>query len=80
LVTREFGRLSDTGEKIQLLECLYAVAAADGVITGDETNEVASIAEEIGLSRADATALRSRFRDKLAEFQKLKGEAGSGSP
>jgi len=79
LVTREFGRLSDTAEKIQLLECLYAVAAADGVITGDETNEVASIAEEIGLSRADATALRSRFRDKLAEFQKLKGEDGSGS-
>ena len=55
------------------------MAAADGVITGDETNEVASIAEEIGLSRADATALRSRFRDKLAEFQKLKGEDGSGS-
>jgi uncharacterized tellurite resistance protein B-like protein len=79
LVTREFGRLSDTREKIQLLECLYAVAAADGVITGDETNEVASIAEEIGLSRADATALRSRFRDKLAEFRKLKGEGASAS-
>ncbi len=74
LVTREFGRLSDTAEKIQLLECLYAVAAADGVITGDESNEVASIAEEIGLSRGDALALRSRFRDKLAEFRKLRGE------
>ena len=74
LVTREFGQLSDTAEKIQLLECLYTVAAADGVITGDESNEVASIAEEIGLSRGDALALRSRFRDKLAEFRKLRGE------
>jgi len=74
LVTREFGRLSETAEKIQLLECLYALAAADGVITGDESEEVASIAEEIGLSRADALALRSRFRDKLAEFRKLRGE------
>ena len=74
LVTREFGRLSSTPEKIQLLKCLYTVAAADGIITGDESNEVASIAEEIGLSRADATALRSGFRDKLAEFRKLRGE------
>ncbi|MDG2332883.1 MAG: TerB family tellurite resistance protein [Myxococcota bacterium] len=77
LVTREFGKLSDTAEKIQLLECLYAVAAADGTITGDESNEVASIAEEIGLSRSDAVALRSRFRDKLAEFRKLEGERTS---
>jgi uncharacterized tellurite resistance protein B-like protein len=77
LVTREFGKLSDTAEKIQLIECLYAVAAADGTITGDESNEVAGIAEEIGLSRPDAVALRSRFRDKLAEFQKLDGERGS---
>ena len=74
LVTREFGKLSNAREKIQLLECLYTVAAADGTITGDESNEVASIAEEIGLSRSDATALRSRHRDKLAEFQKLGGE------
>ena len=74
LVTREFGRLSNTQEKIQLLECLYTVAASDGVITGDESNEVVSIAEEIGLSRADAVALRSRFREKLAGFQKLQGE------
>ena len=76
LVTREFGRLSTPQEKIQLLECLYTVAASDGVITGDESNEVVSIAEEIGLSRADAVALRSRFRDKLAEFRKLQGENG----
>jgi uncharacterized tellurite resistance protein B-like protein len=78
LITREFGKLSETAEKIQLLECLYAVAAADGVITGDESNEVASIAEEIGLSRADAIALRSRFRDKLAEFRQLRGERRPG--
>ena len=78
LITREFGKLSDTAEKIQLLECLYAVAAADGVITGDESNEVASIAQEIGLSRDDAIALRSRFRDKLAEFRQLRGEKRPG--
>jgi len=79
LVTREFGKLSDAAEKIQLIECLYTVAAADGTITGDESNEVASIAEEIGLSRGDAIALRSRFREKLAEFRKLEGESPSAA-
>jgi hypothetical protein len=60
-----------------LLRCLYTVAAADGIITGDEALEITNVAEEIGLERADVLALRSEFKDKLAEFQKLPGETDS---
>lgn len=74
LVTREFGRMSSPAERIQLLECLYAVAAADEVISGPESVEIMNIAEEIGLSRQDALAVRSAFRDKLAEMRPLRGE------
>lgn len=74
LVTREFGRLSSPAERMQLLECLYAVAAADDSITGDESVEIMNIAEEIGLSRQDAVAVRSRFREKLATMRPLQGE------
>ena len=74
IVTREFGRMSSGEERMQLLECLFAVAAADDVITGDETNEIIAIAQEIGLTREDALAVRSSFRDKLAEMRKLPGE------
>ena len=73
LVTREFARMSDDTEKIQLLECLFTIAAADGTISGDESSEVLSIAEEIGLSRKDALAIRSQFRDRLSEFQNRRG-------
>ena len=65
---------SEPAERLSLLRCLYIVAAADGVITGDESGEITNIAEEIGLNRTDVIALRSEFKDKLAEFQKLPGE------
>jgi uncharacterized tellurite resistance protein B-like protein len=74
IVTREFGRLSTTDEKLQLLECLFAVAAADDVITGDESSEITLIAKEIGLAHADVLAVRSRFREKLAELRPLPRE------
>ncbi len=77
IVTREFGRLSTLEEKVQLLECLFAVAAADDLITGNESTEITLIAKEIGLAQADVLATRTRFRDKLAELRPLPGERGS---
>lgn len=74
LVTQEFGRLSSADERLQLIECLYSVAAADETITGDEHNDIVSIASEIGIPRHDVLAIRSRFRDKLAELRPLSSE------
>ena len=74
LVTQEFGQSSSTAEKLQLVECLYAVAAADDSVTGAENNDILSIAAELGLPRQDALAIRARFRDKLAELRPLPGE------
>ncbi len=74
LVTQEFGQSSSTAEKLQLIECLYAVAAADDSVTGAENNDILSIASELGLPRQDALAIRARFRDKLAELRPLPGE------
>jgi uncharacterized tellurite resistance protein B-like protein len=77
IVTREFRRLSDRAQRIRLIECLCAVAAADDRITSDESAEILGIAEEIGLAREEALAIRSGWRDKLAELRKLPGEERS---
>lgn len=69
-VTREFRRTSTPLQRAQLLECLYAVTAADGTISSAESREIANVAEELGFTRAEANALRTRYRDKLAEFQR----------
>jgi len=70
VVTREFRRVSSREQRNQLLECLYAVAAADGSISAIESQEIQSIAEELGFTRPEANALRSRYRDQLSVFQK----------
>jgi uncharacterized tellurite resistance protein B-like protein len=70
VVTREFRRNSTPIQRAQLLECLYAVTAADGTISSAESREIANVAEELGFTRAEANALRTRYREKLAEFQR----------
>ena len=69
VVTREFRRLASREQRAELLQCIYAVAAADGTISGVESNEILSIAEELGFTRPEANALRSAYKDKLSEFQ-----------
>ena len=70
MVTREFRQISTREQRGALLQCLYAVAAADGTISGVESAEIVSIADELGFTRAEANSLRGAYRDKLAEFQR----------
>jgi uncharacterized tellurite resistance protein B-like protein len=60
VVTREFRRVSEPEERLRLLESLFAVAAADGAVSGVEEAEIFRIAEELGLLRQQALALRAR--------------------
>ncbi len=69
VVTREFRELASKEQRVELLQCIYAVAAADGSISGEETTEIQAIAEELGFTRPEANALRSAYRDKLSVLQ-----------
>jgi uncharacterized tellurite resistance protein B-like protein len=69
VVTREFRNISTREQRGKLLQCLYAVAASDGTISGVESAEIAGVGEELGFTRAEINALRSTYRDKLSEFQ-----------
>ena len=65
MVTREFRKVSTPEQRLRLLDCLYAVAAADDTVTNLESNEIAAVAEELGLTQADIASVRTRYRDKL---------------
>ena len=69
VVTREFRTISTREQRGQMLQCLYAVAAADGAISAEESSELQAIGEELGFTRPEVNALRAHYRDKLAEFQ-----------
>jgi uncharacterized tellurite resistance protein B-like protein len=66
LVTREFERIATHEQKLALLECLFAVTAADEDITSVEDNVVKQISTELKLHHADYIAARLRFREHLA--------------
>ena len=63
LVTREFRQLATPGERRELLDCLFAVSAADHSISGAEDNAIRQVASELGLSRADLAAARAVWRE-----------------
>ena len=58
VVTREFRNVASAEQRGQLLQCIYAVAAADGTISAIESNEIMRIAEELGFTRPEANALQ----------------------
>jgi len=66
LVTREFERIASYEQKLALLECLFAVTAADENITNAEDSVVKQISNELKLQHSDYIAARLRFRDHLA--------------
>ncbi len=70
VVTREFKSLSTRGQRAKLLDCLYAVAAADGEISAEESAEILLVAEELGFTRAEANGVRARYRDQLSVLRK----------
>jgi uncharacterized tellurite resistance protein B-like protein len=71
LVSREVAGRATVEEKRALIDGLYAVCAADGLISTIEDNDVRRVASEIDLEHHDVVDIRARYRDSLAV---LKGE------
>lgn len=65
LVTREFAEIASRDEKLALLDCLYAVSAADESISAEEDSEIRKIAGELRLDHKDFIAARSGYLDHL---------------
>lgn len=74
LVARAFRDISEEPERIRLLRCLYAVAAADENISTLEDNEIFEVAAVIGVRRADVVRLRIEFKEYLGALKALPSE------
>jgi uncharacterized tellurite resistance protein B-like protein len=70
LVSREFNSMASHEEKLAVIDCLFAVAAADETISTVEDNEVSQIADELRIEHKDYIAIRSGYRDYLAVLKK----------
>jgi uncharacterized tellurite resistance protein B-like protein len=69
LVTREFDRMATREQKLALLDCLFAVAAAEGHISVAEDNEIKQVSQELHLDHPEFIAVRSQWKHQLSVFQ-----------
>lgn len=78
LVTRELKEIADGGELRRLLDCLFAVSAADDSISGAEESQIRQIASELGFSHRQYVEARSHWSEQREVLRGLR--RGNGPP
>jgi uncharacterized tellurite resistance protein B-like protein len=73
LVTREFRENSTPEERRELLDCLFAVSAADDSISGPEEARIWQIASELGFSHAEFVETRLAYSGKRSVLRGFRG-------
>ena len=64
LVTRAFNKVASREQKLQLMDCLFAVTAAEDGISTVEDNEIRQISKELLFEHRDYIAVRLRHRGR----------------
>ena len=62
-----------------LLNCLYAISAAEDDVSLAEDNEIRQIVAELHLDHPDFIQVRSRWKDQLSVMKNLPHVTKSGS-
>jgi uncharacterized tellurite resistance protein B-like protein len=73
LVTREFRQIASDVQREELLDCLFAVSAADDAISGDEEAQIWQIASELGFAHADYIKARLAYSHKRTVLRRDNG-------
>ncbi len=72
LVTRRFREMATAAQRVELLDCVFAVSAADESISVLEESQAGQIAKELGLSRDEVIAARVTYQDHLESVKQLR--------
>ena len=65
LLTRAFNETANVQEKESLLECLYQVAAADGLVSSAEDEEIKQIGAALMIPHARVIEVRGKYSEQL---------------
>ncbi|HYH91661.1 MAG TPA: TerB family tellurite resistance protein [Candidatus Saccharimonadales bacterium] len=72
VVTREFKALSTHEQRVGLLRACFAVGAASGSISAEESAVVNQIANELDIESAELNALRAEYHEQLSAVQAVR--------
>jgi uncharacterized tellurite resistance protein B-like protein len=65
-ICAEYCRISTMSERLDIVEALFAVAAADGSISKDEVERIRKIADLLWISNPEYLSVRDRYRERIA--------------
>ena len=71
-VTREFKALATYDQKLDVLRACFAIGAANGTISAEETAIVNEIAAELDIDVATLNAIRADFHEQLSSVQQIR--------
>jgi uncharacterized tellurite resistance protein B-like protein len=70
LVTRELREIASGDQRSRMLDCLFTVAAADGVVSGAEEDEIRKISIELGFEHHEYIEARLKYTSQRSVFKK----------
>ena len=76
VVTREFKALADETQRVVVLRACFAVGAANGTISAEETAVVNQIARELDIDDATLNAIRAEYHEQLSSVQQIRRITG----
>ena len=75
-VTREFKALASDAQKLDVIRACFAIGAASGSISAEETAIVNQIATELDIDDTTLNAIRADFHDQLSAVQNIRRISG----
>jgi uncharacterized tellurite resistance protein B-like protein len=72
VLNRAINAHAEQAEKETLIACLYAVAAADHLVSDIEEQEIRRVANALLIPHSLLMAIRGRYRDRIEVLQKMK--------
>jgi uncharacterized tellurite resistance protein B-like protein len=78
VVTREFKSISTPELRLRVLRACFAIAAANGSISAEETAVLNQIAEELDIDDASLNAIRADYHEQFSSVQQVRRVAGGG--
>ena len=73
LVTRRFKEMTTREQRTELLDCVFAVSAADESISALEEGQAGQIAKELGLAHDELVNARLTYREHLEAVKQFRG-------
>lgn len=76
VVTREFTSLATERQRMDVLRACFAIGAASGSISAEESATLNQIASELKLDTAVTSSIRTEFHERMSSVQEVRRLAG----